>query len=68
MYGMLGFMVSTLHGELPPHDRDRVMNEFHSGKSKVNHLQAYTFFSCTVCMYVSYLLKFKLYFIVAYHD
>ena len=30
-----GFEVSTLHGELGPADRDRVMDTFRSGQSKV---------------------------------
>lgn len=31
----VGFQVSTLHGELQAQDRDRVMEEFRSGRSKV---------------------------------
>ena len=30
-----GFEVSVLHGELAPHDRDRVMDEFRAGRTKV---------------------------------
>jgi superfamily II DNA/RNA helicase len=36
MMNETGFSVSTLHGDLEPHERDQVMNDFRHGKSKVS--------------------------------
>ena len=35
MMRQAGFEVSTLHGELTPQDRDRVMDDFRAGRTKV---------------------------------
>jgi superfamily II DNA/RNA helicase len=47
MMNAQGFDVSTLHGELAPADRDRVMQTFRNGQSKVRGDE--DFFLLSVC-------------------